>query len=49
LQAQLFVFNHARPGDQKQPARRVEIFPNGSVVKHMEVLAAAERKVNDGE
>ena len=49
LQAQLFVFNHARSGDQKQPARRVEIFPNGGVVEHMGVLAAARRKVNDGE
>jgi len=46
LQAQLFVFNHARPGDQKQPARRVEIFPDGGVVEHTGVFSspAAECK-----
>ena len=40
LQAKLFIFNHARPGDQKQPARRIEIFPDGGVVEHTGVLAA---------
>ena len=46
LQAELFIFNHARPGDQKQPARRIEIFPDGGVVEHAEVLAAKRGKVN---
>ncbi len=48
-QAKLFIFNHARSGDQKQPARRIEIFPDGSVVEHTEVLAAKRRKVNGGD
>ena len=46
LQAELFVFNHARPGDEKQPARRIEVFPDGGVVEHAEVLAAKRGKVN---
>jgi hypothetical protein len=48
LQAELFIFNRARPGDQKQPSRRIEVFPDGGVVEHAEVLAAMRRKVNDG-
>jgi len=46
LQAKPFVFNHARPGNQKQPARRVKIFPDGGVIEHAGVLTAQERKVN---
>jgi hypothetical protein len=47
LQAELFAFNHARPGDEEQPARRIEVFPDGIVVEHVEILAATRRKVND--
>jgi hypothetical protein len=46
LQAQLFIFNHAWPGNQKQLARRIEIFPDGGDVEHAEVLAAKQGKVN---
>ena len=46
LQAELLAFNYARPGDQSQPAGRIERFPNGVVVEHTEVLAAKRRKVN---
>ena len=46
LPAKFFIFNHARPGDQKQLARRIEIFPDGGGVEHAEVLAAKRGKVN---
>ncbi|HLZ53862.1 MAG TPA: hypothetical protein VKS19_05230, partial [Verrucomicrobiae bacterium] len=40
------VFNHARPGNQKQLARRIEAFPDGSIVEHPGVLAVKRGKVN---
>src|SRR6185369_4223937 len=46
LQAQLFVLDHAGAGDQKELVRRIQIFPDGGVVKHAEVLAAKAGKVN---
>ena len=45
--AEFFILDHARPSDEKQLARRIEIFPDGGGVEHAEVLAAKRRKVND--
>ena len=46
LEAEFFTFNHTRSGNEKQPARRSEVFPNGGIVQHADVLAVWKRKVN---
>ena len=42
--AELFIFDHARPGDEEQAARRIEVFPDGGGVEHAKVLAANRGK-----
>ncbi len=44
--AEFFILDHARSGDEKQAARRIEIFPNGGGIEHAPVLAVKESKVN---
>ncbi len=48
LQAEFFVFNGARSGNQAQAPGRIEMFPGQGIVEHMSFLAVRGGKVNPG-